>query len=1023
MGAPIPHRKWYQIQWYKDHDSARERRLINKLDLLIVPYAFLAYWIKYIDQSNLNNAYVAGMKEELGFMGNELVQLQTMYIIGAVVGQIPFMFLFTYVPMHWVIPFLDVAWGVFTLLQYRVTGFAELAAYRFLVGWFEAAFFPAMHYIFGAWYRGDEIGRRGGVFYVGLSLGTLTAGLIQAGASSRLEGVNGLSGWRWMYIICALITIPVGILGFFVLPGTPDKPNKWFLTDEDVQVARDRLERNGHRSDEKFTVKTLKKVVLSGHFWFIIITDIFFWNSSTTSTGDYLLWLKSLKRYTPARINELGSIAPALGIFYTLGICFASDLVLGPAWAITLSHTINIVGLIILTIWNVPEPALWVAYMTSYTAYAMSSVFHGWVNSQLRSSPAQRSFILVLINAVSQSTTAWTPLLVFKTVEAPRFVKGHPFALANAVLLIVCAHIMNQYLKRKEAKTADSETGSVSGGDSVGPSDVKAIYLLNVKEPQILLNGSRDAGSGWAYDGTIFRIMTAYKSYRSRKFQVVRIRPYQADIMAQPNGSNGHHGLGNNKKHILLNAFDMSTVGHLSPGQWKNPEDKSATKRKLAYWIDLAKTLERGGINALFLADTYGGYDTYQDSIDECIRRAAQWPVTDPSIPITAMAAVTKNLSFAITASTSFEPPYLLAKRLSTLDHLTDGRIGWNIVTSWKKAAFKAIGLDNPIEHDERYAQADEYLRVLYKLWEGSWADDALAPDPATDTYVEPSKVRTIHHEDKFFRLHAKHIVDPSPQRVPFLFQAGTSSAGSDFAATHAEAVFVSGYSPAALRPKIDNLRRLAAEKGRDPRSIKVFATVTPIIGRTDDEARRKHAELLRYASVPGGLVLFSGWTGIDISRIPLDQEITEADSTEAHKVRSILSTFTTPTEEVPRWTPRIVAQHAAIGGLGPVPIGSPQTVADELERWIREADIDGFNVGYVTTPGSFEDVVDLLIPELRRRGVYPELPAEGSEPLTAREKIYGEGQRRVRADHVGSKYRYDVYEEEPPYIEKGQQT
>lgn len=156
------------------------------------------------------------------------------------------------------------------------------------------------------------------------------------------------------------------------------------------------------------------------------------------------------------------------------------------------------------------------------------------------------------------------------------------------------------------------------------------------------------------------------------------------------------------------------------------------------YWIELAKLLERGGINALFLADTYGGYDTYEGSLDNCIRRAAQWPVTDPTIvcalmarakkdvmaepevltlrqPISAMAAVTKNLAFGITASTSFEPPFLLAKRFSTLDHLTNGRIGWNIVTSWKKAAFKAIGIDTPIEHDQRYEQADEYLRVLYK--------------------------------------------------------------------------------------------------------------------------------------------------------------------------------------------------------------------------------------------------------------------------------------------------------------------
>jgi alkanesulfonate monooxygenase SsuD/methylene tetrahydromethanopterin reductase-like flavin-dependent oxidoreductase (luciferase family) len=154
--------------------------------------------------------------------------------------------------------------------------------------------------------------------------------------------------------------------------------------------------------------------------------------------------------------------------------------------------------------------------------------------------------------------------------------------------------------------------------------------------------------------------------------------------------------------------------------------------------------------------------------------------------PISAMAAVTKNLAFAITASTSFEPPFLLAKRFSTLDHITGGRFGWNIVTSWKKAAFKAIGLDTPIEHDERYLQADEYLRVLYKLWEGSWADDAITENKEEDEYINPDKIRSIKHEGKYFNLETRHIVDPSPQRTPLLFQAGTSSAGSEFAATHA---------------------------------------------------------------------------------------------------------------------------------------------------------------------------------------------------------------------------------------------
>ncbi|KAJ5938520.1 Nitrilotriacetate monooxygenase component A/pristinamycin IIA synthase subunit A [Penicillium verhagenii] len=487
------------------------------------------------------------------------------------------------------------------------------------------------------------------------------------------------------------------------------------------------------------------------------------------------------------------------------------------------------------------------------------------------------------------------------------------------------------------------------------------------------------------------------------------------DDMNKFSGPSGFKG----KKQILLNAFDMSTVGHLSPGQWKNPKDKSATKRKLDYWIELAKLLERGGINALFLADTTGAHDTYQGSADECIRRAAQWPMTDPTIPISAMAAVTKNLAFGITASTSFEQPFLLAKRFSTLDHLTNGRIGWNVVTSYKKSAFKAIGLDSPISHDERYRQADEYLRVLYKLWEGSWAPDALLPNPDTDSYINPEKIRTIHHRGKYFSLNTRHIVDPSPQRTPFLFQAGTSPAGADFASTHAEAIFVSSHSPEILRPKIENIRKQAAKLGRDPQSIKFFGTFTPIVGRTDEDAQEKYEELKKHASVIGGLVLFSGWTGIDISKIPLDQEIKPADSLEAGKITSLLDSLLKTSKDVPRWTPRIVAEKAAIGGLGPLAIGSPQTVADEMERWVREADLDGFNIGYVTTPGTFEDLVDLLIPELRTRGLYPEAPSDSDEPLTAREKIYGRGQRELRDDHPGTRYKYDLYQEDPPYVEE----
>lgn len=162
--------------------------------------------------------------------------------------------------------------------------------------------------------------------------------------------------------------------------------------------------------------------------------------------------------------------------------------------------------------------------------------------------------------------------------------------------------------------------------------------------------------------------------------------------------------------------------------------------------------------------------------------------------------------------------------------------------------------------------------------------------------------------------------------------------------------------------------------------------------------------------------MLVSGWTGVDISKIPLGKEITKEDSQEIHKITSALSSFSTTSKAVPKWTPEVLAEVASIGGMGPISVGSPSTVADELERWVREADVDGFNLGYVTTPGTFEDVVDLLVPELRARGIYPQKQRDG---LTAREKIYGVGQAHLRDDHFGSGFKYDVYREDPAYVEE----
>lgn len=282
----------------------------------------------------------------------------------------------------------------------------------------------------------------------------------------------------------------------------------------------------------------------------------------------------------------------------------------------------------------------------------------------------------------------------------------------------------------------------------------------------------------------------------------------------------------------------------------------------------------------------------------------------------------------------------------------------------------------------------------------------------STSTWRQDTSWTLLHRGRRSCSKQALHRELPS-RRFP-VTRLTLHRAGSAFASKHAEAIFVTGHDPSVLAPKIANIRKLAKEEGRDPASIKFFCTFTPIIGRTDEEAQEKLAEYKKYVSTVGGLVLVSGWTGIDLSKIPLGKEITKEDSLEIHKVTSTLNAFTTTSKAIPKWTPEVIAEVAAIGGLGPVAVGSPATVADELERWVRGADVDGFNLGYVTTPGTFEDVVNLLVPELRRRGVYPNEIQDG---LTAREKVYGAGQSKLRDDHVGSTYKYDVYKEDAAYV------
>jgi FMN-dependent oxidoreductase (nitrilotriacetate monooxygenase family) len=266
---------------------------------------------------------------------------------------------------------------------------------------------------------------------------------------------------------------------------------------------------------------------------------------------------------------------------------------------------------------------------------------------------------------------------------------------------------------------------------------------------------------------------------------------------------------------IALNAFDMACVGHIQHGMWTHPRDTSANYNQLSHWLSLARLLERGLFDGLFLADVLGIYDVLDGSADAALRHAVQVPLLDPAMIVPAMAAVTTHLGFGITANLSYEAPYLFARRMSTLDHLTNGRIGWNIVTGYLDSAARAMGLAAQLQHDDRYDMADEYMSVVGKLWEESWDDDAVLRERG-GAFTDPSRVRAIHHHGRQYRIDAPHLCEPSPQRTPVLYQAGASLRGLAFAARHAECVFMNGGPPAVVGQGIARLRALG---GRPPKS------------------------------------------------------------------------------------------------------------------------------------------------------------------------------------------------------------
>ncbi len=447
------------------------------------------------------------------------------------------------------------------------------------------------------------------------------------------------------------------------------------------------------------------------------------------------------------------------------------------------------------------------------------------------------------------------------------------------------------------------------------------------------------------------------------------------------------------KKRLILNLFEMNCVSHITHGLWRLPGNNRERFNDIEYWVELAKLLESGGFDAVFIADVIGTYDTFRGSPETSIRQGLQIPNNDPSLVVPAMAAVTRHLGFGITFSTTYEPPFAWARRLSTLDHLTKGRVGWNIVTSYLPNAARNFGLDGEVEHDKRYEIADEYLDVLYKLWEGSWDDDAIIADREHNVFADPAKIRPIFHEGSHFKVEGPHLPSPSRQRTPVLFSATASGAGTQFAGKHTEVVFTGGPNSAFLQQTIANIRKAAVDAGRRADDVKFITQAAVIVGRTAAEAAAKRAEYEQLTDAEGYLA----HAGLSFDPTVLPPEAKLKDVVDSDGGIGRWRNFN-PEQTVGEF----LAGFAGFSRFALFASGTPEEVADAIEGWLDDVGIDGINLTQFHSYDTARDFIELVVPVLRARG---RLRTEYDPQETLRDRIFGAGDR-LPDRHYAARYR-----------------
>ena len=450
-------------------------------------------------------------------------------------------------------------------------------------------------------------------------------------------------------------------------------------------------------------------------------------------------------------------------------------------------------------------------------------------------------------------------------------------------------------------------------------------------------------------------------------------------------------------KRMIFTLLVMNSVGHNFQGGWRHPRARNREYKTFDMWVDLAKKAERAKFDAFFFTDVLGVQGEYNGSRDIVFEQAMNVPIGDCTMLLPVLAHETTDIGLMYTSSVIQQHPFAFARQVSTLDQLSGGRVGWNIVTSANERAFANFGVPGGMTHDQRYDWAQEYTDVVYKLWEGSWDVDAVVDDPDRGIYTDPTKVHDINHVGDRYRVEGYNLMEPSPQRTPLLAQAGGSPAGLDFASRHAEVMFLSAFTPEAIAQQVGTVRAKAREHGRRDEDIVFLQGLMFVVGSTDEEANRKWRELEEWRSQEAQAAYFASLSGMDLGQY--DPETPLEDLLES--MPGIQGAFLSLINAWPAGSKPTIRDFLTTMSLPQMVVGSPETIATRLMEF-QAAGSDGFQVMNMLMPESYDDFFDHVVPVLQAKG----LMQTEYRPGTLRQKIFDTDLPHINERHPAHGFR-----------------